>query len=228
MTSTVPQRSATISPTGAGAARRAVRRLRSGQPDAAVDADRAASCRPRPQPAAVPMSGAGPRCCPLAERAGELVPVGRGGERRAIALANPGLPGTAVRHADAVGRDPVPRPARGRARAPAHPDRVPVRGRGRGRLDQRRRRPGRDAARRPAAHPGHALPRAPQHDRPPDGVDRRPGHPAGPHDSTPGSSSSAPTSSPTRETPEASRNERLWGHPGLRPGRRSCARRRRR
>ncbi|GAA2816831.1 cupin domain-containing protein [Kribbella solani] len=30
---------------------------------------------------------------PLAERAGELVPVGRGGERRAIALANPGLGG---------------------------------------------------------------------------------------------------------------------------------------
>ena len=31
----------------------------------------------------------------LAARSGELVPVGRGGERRAIALANPGLPGTA-------------------------------------------------------------------------------------------------------------------------------------
>jgi gentisate 1,2-dioxygenase len=30
---------------------------------------------------------------PLAQRAGELVPVGRGGERRAIALANPGLGG---------------------------------------------------------------------------------------------------------------------------------------
>src|SRR6187551_306513 len=30
---------------------------------------------------------------PLAERAGELVPVGRGGERRAIAFANPGLGG---------------------------------------------------------------------------------------------------------------------------------------
>ncbi|NKQ52691.1 cupin domain-containing protein [Amycolatopsis sp. K13G38] len=30
---------------------------------------------------------------PMAERAGELVPVGRGGERRAIALANPGLAG---------------------------------------------------------------------------------------------------------------------------------------
>ncbi|MDT0266495.1 cupin domain-containing protein [Streptomyces sp. DSM 44915] len=32
---------------------------------------------------------------PLAARAGELVPVGRGGERRAIALANPGLAGHA-------------------------------------------------------------------------------------------------------------------------------------
>ncbi|GAA3855015.1 cupin domain-containing protein [Streptomyces sedi] len=32
---------------------------------------------------------------PLAERAGDLVPVGRGGERRAIALANPGLAGNA-------------------------------------------------------------------------------------------------------------------------------------
>jgi gentisate 1,2-dioxygenase len=30
---------------------------------------------------------------PIAQRAGELVPVGRGGERRAIALANPGLSG---------------------------------------------------------------------------------------------------------------------------------------
>ncbi|MCI5825197.1 MAG: cupin domain-containing protein [Arcanobacterium sp.] len=32
---------------------------------------------------------------PLAEKAGELVPVGRGGERRAIGLANPGLGGKA-------------------------------------------------------------------------------------------------------------------------------------
>lgn len=30
----------------------------------------------------------------IAQRAGDLVPVGRGGERRAIALVNPGLPGT--------------------------------------------------------------------------------------------------------------------------------------
>ena len=32
---------------------------------------------------------------PTGARSGELVAVGRGGERRAIALANPGLPGTA-------------------------------------------------------------------------------------------------------------------------------------
>jgi gentisate 1,2-dioxygenase len=31
----------------------------------------------------------------IAQRSGDLVPVGRGGERRAIGLANPGLPGTA-------------------------------------------------------------------------------------------------------------------------------------
>lgn len=31
----------------------------------------------------------------IAERSGELVPVGRGGERRALGLRNPGLPGTA-------------------------------------------------------------------------------------------------------------------------------------
>jgi gentisate 1,2-dioxygenase len=48
-----------------------------------------------PQPDSVPMLWRWSTLLPLAERAGELVPVGRGGERRAIALANPGLPGTA-------------------------------------------------------------------------------------------------------------------------------------
>ncbi len=48
---------------------------------------------------AQPTSNADPHCwrwstlAPMARRAGELVPVGRGGERRAIALANPGLAG---------------------------------------------------------------------------------------------------------------------------------------
>jgi len=46
-----------------------------------------------PEPRAVPHVWKWQRLLPLAARAGELVPVGRGGERRAIALANPGLAG---------------------------------------------------------------------------------------------------------------------------------------
>jgi gentisate 1,2-dioxygenase len=46
-----------------------------------------------PAPAAHPFHWAWSDLLPLAERAGDLVPVGRGGERRAIALANPGLAG---------------------------------------------------------------------------------------------------------------------------------------
>jgi len=46
-----------------------------------------------PAPRAVPHVWAWSTLYPLAQRAGELVPVGRGGERRAIALANPGLAG---------------------------------------------------------------------------------------------------------------------------------------
>lgn len=46
-----------------------------------------------PQPTAVPAKWAWSTLFPLAERAGRLVPVGRGGERRAIALANPGIAG---------------------------------------------------------------------------------------------------------------------------------------
>jgi gentisate 1,2-dioxygenase len=48
-----------------------------------------------PQPDALPALWRWSTLLPLAERSGTLVPVGRGGERRAIALANPGLPGTA-------------------------------------------------------------------------------------------------------------------------------------
>ena len=46
-----------------------------------------------PHPQAVPYVWRWRTLLPLAERAGKLVPVGRGGERRAIALANPGLAG---------------------------------------------------------------------------------------------------------------------------------------
>lgn len=46
-----------------------------------------------PRSQAVPHLWRWERLRPMAEQAGELVPVGRGGERRAIALANPGLGG---------------------------------------------------------------------------------------------------------------------------------------
>src|SRR3990172_8753908 len=46
-----------------------------------------------PAPSARPHRWRWAEILPLAARAGELVPVGRGGERRAIAFANPGLRG---------------------------------------------------------------------------------------------------------------------------------------
>lgn len=46
-----------------------------------------------PNPQAVPFVWRWSDLLPLAQQAGDLVPVGRGGERRAIALANPGLGG---------------------------------------------------------------------------------------------------------------------------------------
>ena len=48
---------------------------------------------PHPRSKAVAHTWRWKNLLPLAERAGDLVPVGRGGERRAIALANPGLAG---------------------------------------------------------------------------------------------------------------------------------------
>ena len=114
-----------------------------------------------PEPRAVPHLWRWARLYPLAAqrrpragRAGRRAPRHRAGQPRPARRS--------LRHADAVGRDPVPRPAGGRARAPAHPVRVPVRRRGRGRVDRRRRRPGGDAPRRLPAHAGLALPRAPE------------------------------------------------------------------
>jgi gentisate 1,2-dioxygenase len=48
---------------------------------------------PHPRPRAVPHVWRWADLLPLAARSAELVPVGRGGERRAISLGNPGLPG---------------------------------------------------------------------------------------------------------------------------------------
>ena len=47
----------------------------------------------QPTPSAVPHVWRWQTLYPLAQRSGDLVPVGRGGQRRAIALANPGLGG---------------------------------------------------------------------------------------------------------------------------------------
>src|SRR5205807_3411319 len=84
----------------------------------------------------------------------------------------------AARDPDAVGRDPVPRTGRGRARAPPHPGRLPLHRRGRGRVDGGERRPGGDATGRPAAHRVVGLARPPPRRRSPDGLARRPRHPA--------------------------------------------------
>ncbi len=48
-----------------------------------------------PKPRAVPHVWKWANLYPLAKRSGDLVPVGRGGERRALGLANPGLDGNA-------------------------------------------------------------------------------------------------------------------------------------
>ena len=48
-----------------------------------------------PEPGAVPHVWKWSKLLKLAKRSGELVPVGRGGERRALGLANPGLGGNA-------------------------------------------------------------------------------------------------------------------------------------
>lgn len=48
-----------------------------------------------PKPKAVPHVWKWANIYPLARRSGDLVPVGRGGERRALGLANPGLGGSA-------------------------------------------------------------------------------------------------------------------------------------
>ena len=106
-----------------------------------------------PRPRAVPHLWRWAEVFPLAERAGELVPVGRGGERRAIAWPTPAC------------REPYATPTLWAAvqylgpgeDAPAHRHtqtafRFVLEGEGV--WTDRRRRPGRDAPRRPAAHPG--------------------------------------------------------------------------
>ena len=167
-------------PRAPGQARRALPGLRRGGYDAAVADPRGPDAVPSrtargTAPVAVgkAVPAGRPQRRPGAGRTGRRAPRHRTGQSRPARRP--------LRHAHAVGRHPVPRPAGERARAPAHPVRVPVRPGRRGRVDRRRRRPGGHAPRRPAAHPGMALPRAPERLRRPDGVARWPGHPARRH-----------------------------------------------
>ncbi|MFJ9381317.1 cupin domain-containing protein [Streptomyces sp. NPDC101455] len=153
---------------------------------------------------------------PLAEQAGHLVPVGRGGERRAIALANPGLAGrpfatptlwAAIQYLNPAEDAPVHRHTQNAFRFVVEGEGVwtvvngdPV-----------------------AMRRGDFLPQAGWHwhghhnrsDRPMawiDGLDIPFQYAT---DAT--FFEFGPDQVDTRETPERSYAERLWGHPGLRP-----------
>lgn len=169
-----------------------------------------------PQPAAVPHRWHWKEVHDLAVRAGDLVPVGRGGERRAISLANPGLPG--LPHATATLWAAVqylgPREVAPVHRHSQNAFRFVLEGEGVWTLvngDPVAMRRG-DLLLTPGwAWHGHHNPT----DRPMawlDGLDIP----------LAGSLNTeffqfGPDTLDDRSTPERSRNERLWGHPGLRP-----------
>ena len=169
-----------------------------------------------PQPDAEPALWRWSVLHPLAARSGELVPVGRGGERRAIALANPGLPGTAYATPTLWAAIQYLGPGE---EAPAHRHtqtafRFVVEGEGvwtNVEGDPVAMRRG-DLLLTPGMHfhehhnttdhpmawiDGLDIPLVRQLDA--------------------GFFEFGPDRLSTRATPDASRNERLWGHPGLRP-----------
>ncbi|MFI0446353.1 cupin domain-containing protein [Actinomadura sp. 6N118] len=171
---------------------------------------------PSPRSKAVPHLWRWSNLLPLAAQAGEIVPVGRGGERRAIALANPGLGGrpfatptlwAAIQYLNPGEDAPVHRHTQNAFRFVVEGEGVwtvvdgdPV-----------------------AMRRGDFLPQAGWHwhghhnvtDHPMawiDGLDIPFQYFA---DST--FFEFGPDEVETREAPERSRSERLWGHPGLRP-----------
>ncbi|MCX4703807.1 cupin domain-containing protein [Streptomyces sp. NBC_01352] len=169
-----------------------------------------------PQPEAVPHVWPWDTLLPLARRAGDLVPVGRGGERRAIALANPGLPGrpyatpnlwAAVQYLGPREVAPAHRHAQGAFRFILEGEGVWTVVNG----DAVEMRPG-DLLLTPSMHwHGH------HHvgDEPMvwlDGLDIPLVHRL-----DAGFFEFGENGVSDRSTPSRSRNERLWGHPGLRP-----------
>lgn len=169
-----------------------------------------------PRPDSVPMLWRWSTLLALAERAGELVPVGRGGERRAIALANPGLGGCPYATPTLWAAIQYLGP---REEAPAHRHtqsafRFVVAGQGvwtNVEGDPIAMRRG-DLLLTPGMyfHEHHNT-----SDRPMawiDGLDI----PLVRHLDA-GYFEFGPEELTTRDTPDVSRNERLWGHPGLTP-----------
>ncbi|MEV4513318.1 cupin domain-containing protein [Dactylosporangium sp. NPDC049525] len=169
-----------------------------------------------PQPDAVPAVWRWKDVYGLAERSGELVPVGRGGERRAIALANPGLGGAPYATATLWAAIQYLGP---REQAPAHRHsqtafRFVVEGEGvwtNVEGDPVAMRRG-DLLLTPGMHfhEHHNTTGAPMAWL--DGLDIPlvRGLDAGFFEF-------GPDTLATTATPAVSRNERLWGHPGLRP-----------
>ncbi len=169
-----------------------------------------------PSPSVVPMCWRWSRLLPLAERAGELVPVGRGGERRAIALANPGLSGTpyatptlwvAIQYLGPREEAPAHRHAQSAFRFVLEGEGVWTNVEG----DAVAMRRG-DLLLTPGMHfhEHHNTTKAPMTWL--DGLDI-------PLVRTidAGFFEFGPEELATRDTPAVSRNERLWAHPGLRP-----------
>ena len=86
---------------------------------------------------------------PLAKRAGEIITIERGGDRRVLALANPGLNGLPFTSTTLWGAIQYLGPGEIGARAPSHAVGDPVRDGRLGRLHDGQRRRLRDGARRP-------------------------------------------------------------------------------
>ncbi|WP_338896803.1 cupin domain-containing protein [Streptomyces sp. TG1A-60] len=169
-----------------------------------------------PQPEAVPHVWQWDTLLPLARRSGDLVPVGRGGERRAIALANPGLPGrpyatpnlwAAVQYLGPREVAPAHRHSQGAFRFILEGEGVWTVVNG----DAVEMRPG-DLLLTPSMHwhGHHHVGDAPMVWL--DGLDIPLVHRLDAGFFEFGEDGVSDRSTPTR-----SRNERLWGHPGLRP-----------
>ncbi|MGW1675432.1 cupin domain-containing protein [Streptomyces sp. NPDC002324] len=169
-----------------------------------------------PQPAAVPHLWRWSDLLPIAERSGRLVPVGRGGERRAMALSNPGLPGlpyatptlwTAVQYLGPREVAPSHRHSQGAFRFVVDGEGVWTNVDG----DAVAMRRG-DLLLTPswAFHEHQNVT-----DEPMTWIDGLDIPLVSQLDA--GFFEFGPDEPSTRETPERSRGERLWGHPGLRP-----------